>query len=1160
MLIPEEKLYLKNKILIGLSNFPKEELSNLKAWGNLNIFNLEYININKQRLETRINILKEKALNKNKGCGMISSNWLNKYKNEIPCLIIQMIDITYKILDNRDPFLISEDIMRELGKIKSAYMDSNYILIIKNLNKSNFETQIKNNIVSNMKFIKDKHIFIINDSNKFEDQNFVIGLSNIIKEEINKFFCDKKTNKLNKYDKSKEKKEIELCIKYLLKLFSLSVITHKDKINFTYLFKAKFNLNHKLDKSNYSFISNSKTSDTDNKKDKLLKQIITYIELKNIGDYINYYLISKQHLVEKEKDKIVYNHLILYDINNFINLKEISTNDTNNNEIDFELYYKYLSLFDCIWKLSWYMNKEILDNNNNNNIEKNNKQIIISPNYNNFFLLVNILKLYNFLNKEKDFIEKNIINKYKDYKYKQENNKFLEKIPTYYEIDENDKIIKELTLEESIFLFMNNAIVSSKFIFDIQMLYKKLQYFFTSQKFFLYLFNYMIKYNLLEYNNTYLNTIFIKNSIEYLNDNKMISFKKIYENYVEKLFNLFIKQNIFKEELDLQYKFEVIIKYLTIKKNVEFSDEEINKINNILNNEKINSFKIYNLNLSNNNFIDIKINYKKNNESNQCQDNCLTLKPFDYLNIEIILSLKKENIVLYVEKVQIFFNSEINSINNFNKNYVKRNFKEIKISNQISTKNKISFYFNHLIKSTFNNYFLINNIEVFLKNKNIININNNRIKNIILYERNNLEQGIIKIINDNKIALKIGLKEYCLYSINYQKTIDNNDLIISEISGKIELLLKDEFKGEKNKEKKFYIRPLNIDNNIKENSKSIFFKENIPFFDNDLHKYKFLININEIGKYFLIYNMKFKLIHKECPNESYIFEDNKKVEIECIEPFEIEKKLETSLYTINITNNQIIYPKNYPIKCKIFIKNILDKKIIIKNINIENTTNYINLFSPYLNILSKKSKDIVLLPRDQLIIPIKLLINENIETPIGIIKIKWITDDSNEIKELNNSFNEKIIELDNIIVKEINYIIEGNFILEKNLKINNYLIYQLKIKNLDNYSKIINCNLFNENNSNNNKADNNRKYIINYGLGNIKDILLPKKELIFLFHLYDLNKIIKNDYNPKLIIDSKYSSLIKIDEYIKENDKEKEILTNQIFFIPELFTQINENY
>ena len=117
--------------------------------------------------------------------------------------------------------------------------------------------------------------------------------------------------------------------------------------------------------------------------------------------------------------------------------------------------------------------------------------------------------------------------------------------------------------------------------------------------------------------------------------------------------------------MDLQYKIEVIIKYLTIKKNEEFSDEEINEINNILNNEKTNSFKIYNLNLSNNNFIDIKINYKKNNESNQCQDNCLTLKPFDNLNIEIILSLKKENIVLYVEKVQIFFNSEINSINNF---------------------------------------------------------------------------------------------------------------------------------------------------------------------------------------------------------------------------------------------------------------------------------------------------------------------------------------------------------------------------------------------------------------------------------------------------------------------------------------------------------------
>ena len=1152
MFIPEEKIFLKNKILIGLSDFPKDELKNLQESGKLNIFNLDYININKQLLETRININREKSINVDKGIGMISKNWLNKYLNEMPCVIIQILDITMKILENKDPSLISEDIMLEMGKIKSAYMNSNYILILKNLNKSNVESQIKANIINNMKFIKDKNILIINDSNRFEDKNFVNNLSELIKEEINFFYFNKKKEKLDKYEANKEKNQFETIIKYLIKLFSLSVITHKDKINHTYFFKARFYLNHKIDRANYSFISNSK-SNSENKKEELLKQIQTYIELKNIGDYINYYLIIKQHIPESEMDKIIYNHLILYDVNNFINLDKLISQEAKDSEINFEFYYKYLFLFDCIWKLSWYYSKNALDKNINSKEKNNNNKITNNSNCANYYLLLNSLKLYNFILKEKDFIENNVINKYKDSKFKQEDNKFIEKIPKFYEIDQNEKIIKELSPEECIILYINKIIMKNKLIFDAKELYDKLQNFFTTQKYFLYLFNFILKYNLIEPNNLYNNTIFIKNAIEYLNDNNLIAFHKVYENYIEKLFNLFIQQTIFDEILNDQYKIEIIIKYLSIKKNVELSNEEINKINNLLNYGKINIFKVYNLNLIDNNFIDIKINYKKNNEPNDSNDNSLILKSFDYINIEIILSIKKENIYLDVEKIQIFFNSEINSINNFNKNIVKRNFKEIIISKQISKENKISINFNHLIKNTYLYYFIINNIEIFLKNKNIININNNKINNIILYERNNLEQDIIKIIKNNK--LKVGVKEYYIYSINYQKTINNNNLIISEISGKIELKIKEEFNSGK-KEKIFYLKPMNIDINDNTNSKSIFFKENKPFFDNDLHNYKFLIKINDLGKYNLFYNMKYKIIHKDCPDESYTFEDNEKVEIDCIDPFECKYKLESSLYQINATNNQKIYLKNYPIKCNIFIKNILDKKIHIKNINLENIPNSIKLYSPYLSILSKKSKEIVLLSGDEFLIPIKLLINESIENPIGIIKIKWITDDSNEIKELSNSFNEKIIELNKIIIKEINYIIEGNYILGKSQKLRNYLIYQLKIQNLYNSSKIINCKLFNEKNTNkqnNYKKDN----IINYGLQNIKDIVLPKKEIIFIFHFYDLNKTVNNDNNQQIIIDSKYYNIIKIDEF--NTDKENQILTNQIFFVPELFTRINGN-
>jgi hypothetical protein len=188
MFHPKDKIKLKNNNIIGTNNFTKSDLNSFKiSMTKKSICNIKFIDINAQVLNSRISKQREKAMKKKNRLGMISKEWLNKYQNEIPCVIIQIIDITAKIIEKKDPSLISEDIMLEMGKIKSAFMASNYILILRNLcnfYKNNHDALIKNNILSNVKYAKDKCIIIVNDNNQFDNKEFVDNLSEITNEEI----------------------------------------------------------------------------------------------------------------------------------------------------------------------------------------------------------------------------------------------------------------------------------------------------------------------------------------------------------------------------------------------------------------------------------------------------------------------------------------------------------------------------------------------------------------------------------------------------------------------------------------------------------------------------------------------------------------------------------------------------------------------------------------------------------------------------------------------------------------------------------------------------------------------------------------------------------------------------------------------------------------
>ena len=160
-----------------------------------------------------------------------------------------------------------------------------------------------------------------------------------------------------------------------------------------------------------------------------------------------------------------------------------------------------------------------------------------------------------------------------------------------------------------------------------------------------------------------------------------------------------------------------------------------------------------------------------------------------------------------------------------------------------------------------------------------------------------------------------------------------------------------------------------------------------------------MIKINNTGKYNLFFNFRFTIIHEDCPNESYIFEDNGQIMIECFPPIYFKTKLESSLYSNNYIEKTKIFYKNYPIKYNIFLTNKLHNKIFIKNINYENVSQSIKIYSPILKVFSKKERKLLLSPEDKFFISNKIFINDNLEGSIGTIKITWVSKELDEIDQ-----------------------------------------------------------------------------------------------------------------------------------------------------------------
>ena len=1089
MLYLQKNFQLQNGLLLGIYNFNKQDLLNFQySLSTSSVYSdkIKYLEITKDIINAKIEKERIKAMSTNKKknkFGFISNNWLIKYQTENPSVIVQLYDITKKIEDDIEPALIAEEILFEMSKIKNVFISSTHILLIKDLLKSNYDDTIKQIILSSIKLQQEKNIIIINDVNYFADmKNFIEHLNN----ELNIYYDNLRNKYESKMDEYNSSINREYSIKYLIKLFIISFITQNDniKVNYSYLFSGYNLLKHKLGK-----INNIKN---------FYEQVSIYFELKNIGDFIVYQLTLRKNGEYDEVKKLTDDHLNFFDCKNFYN---------NSNEN----CGKLIILLNLMWKLAWY---KYLENS-----------FLIQTDI--YILTKIIFQLFVFTNKEQIFIENEIINKYKSLKIKILNNKYIEKIPIYNEVNEKYEITKEFSFEENFILYMNRIILKNIDVINMNELNKNMEYVLKSLKYNTYFFYLIYKYDILNQKSPEFIYFFIKKCFY---DNNFKKFNKSYSHFLDFVYKTVIDVSYF----DNKIKTEMIIDYLNYSKNETI--EKCDQINNLLNLNG-NLFDII-INNTKNELFDVCILY---NDKKQISDDNLPAF-LDCINIKVIIKVKKEGIIFHINKIKIIFYDEVY------KNYYLKNkiFHEIIINNSLSKESGINICYNYLNKYSITDFFSIKNVILILNNNSTINIKLNQKKNKkcppLIYEKNfeKIAQKSIELLgrNNNNSKIIIGEKENYCHSIKYQKNIKNKLIVISNIRGNI--AISEKKYANNNLINNITLRSKNIDNNNSNDLKSILFDINSNISDCNIHSFDFLVQINQPGDYKLVYEIDFSIENLNCPNEIYFISKIRTINIKCICPFSYKNIIYSSLYSIK--ENDKIYPTNHKIKLKNYIKNKLPRTIIIKNIKTETENQNINISSLITKIINKSKK--IINTNEEIVIPFDLIINDVINDKIGMLKIFWTTEELNNfgIKNLNN---ETIIYFSSIITNNFQYSFDGRFIQN-----NNESYYEFKIKNLNKSSRLIKCELVNGDTSVENyfKEEDDNDIII-FGKTIDSQILIPKKEMIFLFYLRDKN-------TDKLCLGKRFRKKININEYCINNNPQKfddRYLINEIYFIPDNF-------
>ena len=1039
--------------------------------------------------------------------GIISLNWISKMQKFHPGVIVQMIDITDSVnVTEIDLAKICEPIKKEILKINMNYQQTHQFIIIKNLNRVyGLEDSIKSQIVSKYNFIKEKCLYFINDTNHIINPEINKKISYLIKEEINLFYSSK-MQKYEKYISQEKNEEKEFIIKNLLKINFISKITNiisfqSSKKNNDSIQKAYDILSLELNRSSYIFCQPN------------IK--IIYLELKNVADFLIYQKLTQNNIPLNDIIHIINNHLNNFDFFNFYR----NTKTDLNNIINIFKKMKDIYFINMLWKHSWYL--FLLENYKEINLFEI-ENITLKA-----YIMDNLLHLYYFLLNEPEFIKEISKQFNSEVSYRKMKSKYLEKIPKFYEVD-GECIVGKLSDEENLGLYIAELIFENSNLINTQSILQILENIIINSKTNYYDFFLINKYYL---NNT--NEVESENKKDvdinkilgillHKNNKFLLKFPNIYS-HISTKFNSFILNNKLENNSDIFRMIEYLILYASISEN-DLTNEEANKINELLS---------YNINTQNS---AIQLNSFENNLFNiEITYNLKEVKPLDFITTNINISLVRKDIIMNIDKIIV----------HFPKSYKKENdkySKEIAINKELSKDNPISFSFNNLVKFFFNNLYVIH-IELYLKNKVIINLINKEKRHIVFYDKSknlisekdiidvniNMKNNISSSKNNlgdktSKKYLSVGKNENHILCINYKTKIDNDDVYIKHTKVTIKLIKEYSKVGEE--AKFFQFKIINEQGYLNYGNKQLI----LDYYNINLEKnpppLEFVLQIGETGKFKLDYQINFTLINKNCPDDYSIINFNDSAQIQCIEPFKYSNEVNSSLYYINYYINKEnkqnllkVYSINYPIYINSFFQNELPEKIIIKKIVFLPSNNSVNIKSPIEKLfLKNQNYKISFSPNEKISINSKIISKENLNGSIGKIKISWSSENLYNHKYFNESMlNETVFDLNDINITELPVSIEGKY----NDKINRY---QLKIKNLESMTKIIKFSL-KEINGNPKKEN-----FILCGKTDINEILLPLKEINLQYNIYD--KITGSNFmDVNENINYKFNNLITLNEY-----------------------------
>ena len=1104
-------------ILLGIYNIDQVFINSLKSTLNIQYKNnINYLQITNDKLnESKLKKIKDSKYDE---IGMISLKWMEKFEFSLPGLIIQMLDITDSITDFQNINLnqICEPIIKNINLIRNAYPQSYQIIIIKNFKRvSGLENNVKN-FITNLFSIKFIYIFFINDKLYQENKNIIQQIGKLIIENIFSFYSFKINNYLNKYNAQKNNEQKEYAIKYLIKIYLLAKVTniiHNDKnINYYDYINSAYNILIKLDKKSYMFCN-------DNLK-------VKYLEIKNLADFLLNEIMSDKNINPKNIFNLLINHLYNFDCKIFYNDKSEESNNINKIK-DFH-QYKDINFINYKWKLLWLLwlkyISEINKTNNINNADKNN---ILNYNIlNNYYHIYILLKIES--NFGKDICSR--INKEKITKKIEA--KYFEKVPKLYEMD-GDNIKGLLSGDENLAIYLSDLILNDNNLLNPEYILKQIKVFFIKNKLNYYDFYIINKHCKDNKYNEQLNNILIQ--ILNTNSNNLFKFQKVYSHISNKINKIILDLNLEKNEnkyKEINFKIiEHLLLYASISSK-ELSNEQSIKLNNIFSNDNIieSNNKIIHLNNLENKLFNIKIIY-----------NIKEVSLLDIVHMNIDISLLRKDLIINIEKIIIYFPKyQSNKAEN-------KNSKEIIIKKELSLDNQIQINFNYLINCYLSKLY-VTNIEIYLKNKIIINIYN-KDKKYFIFCNNKININNIIDINffnkyskDNKIL--IGKDENHLLNIKCNLNNDKKDIFIKNIKINIRLL-----KSIENQKMKKWENTNNYEFIILEGTNGYLIIDNKELyyeFDNlnlekDLPLIEFLLKIKELGNYKLNYKFQFVLINNNCPEEKCILECNKNILVHCIEPFNFKNEIQSSLYFINPQNKIKSYPINYPINIISYLENKISEKIVIQKVIHITNNNFIEISCPTEKLFSKVKNFVLKFSKNEIIsINAKLISKNEISGSLGVLKIFWVSENlfkNNRFSELY--MNQSMFDLSDININKLSLIIEGKY-----LKICKK--YQIGIKNMEAISKLVQLNIKEENE--------NKKYIL-CGKTNLSSILTQNREIKILFNIYNAITGMNIDEGIENKV-HKFDNIIIVNEYYIFDDKDKfksKSLKNIIYFTPELF-------